>query len=127
MKERAKRGIDEPSGDRLLAILGALASPQRIRIVGALSEGRQYVSELARQIGISRPLLIMHLQRLEAAGLVKSTLELSDDGKAMKYFEVAPFALHLTPAPMAEAARALADEAAEPGEPQAVEGEENDQ
>ena len=45
----------------------------------------------------------------------------------MGVFEVAPFALHLTPALMAEAARALADEAAEPGEPQAVEGEENDQ
>ena len=69
--------------------------------------GRQYVSRLAREIGMSRPLLIMHLQRLEAVGLVHSSLELSDDGRAMKYYEVTPFALQLTPARIAEAARSL--------------------
>ena len=65
------------------------------------------VSHLARDIGISRPLLHMHLQRLEAAGLVVGTLELSPDGKAMKYFEVADFELHLSASAIAEAARSL--------------------
>jgi predicted transcriptional regulator len=51
----------------------------------------------------------MHLQRLEAAGLVTGTLELSEEGKAMKYYEVTDFALELTPAAIAEAAKTLTD------------------
>ena len=94
-------------GDRLLAMLAALANPHRLRIVAALAGGRNYVSRLAREIGMSRPLLHMHLQRLEAAGLVVGSLELSEDGKAMKYFEVAPFTLHLTPESVTAAARTL--------------------
>ncbi|MGH3327510.1 MAG: ArsR/SmtB family transcription factor [Streptomycetales bacterium] len=95
------------SGDSLLLVLGALSNPHRLRVLAALAGGRNYVSRLAREIGISRPLLNMHLQRLETAGLVVGTLELSEDGKAMKYYEVAPFALHLTPESITEAVRSL--------------------
>ena len=98
------------SGDELLALLAALGSAQRLRILAALVPHRQYVSQLAREIGISRPLLHMHLQRLEAAGLVTSSLELSADGKAMNYFEIAPFALNLTPQLIAHAAQTLEPE-----------------
>lgn len=104
-----------PSGDDLLKVLTALGNPHRMRIVAALAGGRNYVSRLAREIGISRPLLHMHLQRLEAAGLVTGSLELSEDGKAMKFFEVAPFAHHLTPQTVAEAARTLGDQDGTPG------------
>ena len=91
-----------------LAVLAALASPHRMRIVAALAGGgRNYVSRLAREIGISRPLLHLHLQKLEDAGLVTSKLELSQDGKALNYFEVTKFAVHLTPATVADAARTL--------------------
>ncbi|WUH99845.1 winged helix-turn-helix domain-containing protein [Spirillospora sp. NBC_00431] len=83
------------TGDELLLALSALASPHRLRVLAALGGGRRYVSELARQVGISRPLLRVHLSRLEAAGLVRSSLEVSEDGKAMRYFEVVPFVLHL--------------------------------
>jgi DNA-binding PadR family transcriptional regulator len=38
----------------------------------------------------------MHLDRLEKAGLVDGHLELSDDGKAMKYYELLPFELRVT-------------------------------
>lgn len=69
--------------------------------------GRNYVSQLAREIGISRPLLHLHLQKLENAGLVTSQLELSRDGKALNYFEVSSFAVELTPAMIAEAAKSL--------------------
>lgn len=62
---------------------------------------------------MSRPLLHLHLQRLEAAGLVKGHLELSEDGKAMKYFDVTPFALELTPQLIAEAVKTLSNEAAQ--------------
>ena len=89
-------------------MLAALASPHRLRIIAALSSGgRNYVSRLAREIGISRPLLHLHLQKLEEAGLVTSRLELSADGKALNYFEVAGFGLDLTPAAIAEAAKTL--------------------
>ena len=98
---------DSPSGDRLVEMLAALANPIRLRILATLTGGRDYVSRLAREIGISRPLLHMHLQRLEAAGLVVGTLELSDDGKAMKYFEVADIDLHLTAESLAAAAATL--------------------
>lgn len=98
---------EPPTGDELLKILAALGNPHRMRVLQALAEGRNYVSGLARELGIGRPLLHMHLQRLEAAGLVVGTLELSEGGKAMKFFEVAPFAYELTPASVAEAARTL--------------------
>ncbi len=87
---------DPPTGDELVGVLAALANPTRLRIVAVLAGGRDYVSHLAREIGISRPLLHMHLQRLEEVGLIVGSLELSLDGKAMKYFEVADFDLHLT-------------------------------
>jgi ArsR family transcriptional regulator len=87
--------------------LAALANPIRLRIVARLAEGRQYVSQLAREIGVSRPLLHMHLQKLEAAGLVAGNLELSADGKAMKYFEVTDFDVRLTATALAEAAESL--------------------
>ena len=95
-------------GDRLLATLAALANPHRMRVVAALAGGgRNYVSRLAREIGISRPLLHLHLQKLADAGLVTSKLELSQDGKALNYFEVTEFAFHLTPAAVTDAAKTL--------------------
>jgi predicted transcriptional regulator len=98
------------SGERLLALLSALANPHRLRIIAALSaNGRNYVSQLAREVGISRPLLHLHLQKLEDAGLVTSKLELSRDGKALNYFEVAGFDIELTPATVAKAAASLPD------------------
>jgi DNA-binding transcriptional ArsR family regulator len=107
MNTRAEHNHANLSGDDLLRVLAALANPHRLQIVAALSHGRNYVSQLARELGISRPLLHMHLQRLEIAGLVTGVLELSEDGKAMKYFQVTPFALQLTPERIAEAAKTL--------------------
>src|SRR5271163_3805480 len=96
------------TGERLLAQLSALASAHRLRIIALLSaKGRTYVSQLAREIGISRPLLHLHLQKLEAAGLVTSKLELSGDGKALNYFEVTDFDVELTPSAIAEAVKTL--------------------
>lgn len=99
-----------PTGDELLRILGALSNPHRLRIVASLCESRNYVSRLAREIGMGRPLLHMHLQKLEAAGLVLSSLEVSESGKAMKYFEVTPFCFTLTPQAIVQAARTLTED-----------------
>jgi DNA-binding transcriptional ArsR family regulator len=89
------RGVMVPTEEQLLAVLTAMANPQRLRVIAELTGGRIHVSELARRLGMSRPLLYMHLDKLEKAGLVAGQLELSEDGKAMKYFELAPFDLHL--------------------------------
>jgi predicted transcriptional regulator len=71
-----------------------VANSHRLRILSALAERPTHVSELARRLGLSRPLLYMHLRRLEEAGYLTGRLELSSDGKAMKYFDVVDF--HLT-------------------------------
>ena len=96
-----------PTGDELVEMLAALGNPIRLRIIARLAAGRDYVSHLAREIGISRPLLHMHLQRLEAAGLIVGRLELSADGKALKYYEVTEFDLHLTASALAGAVTTL--------------------
>lgn len=95
------------TGDELLQALLALSSPHRLRIVGALVAKRNYVSQLARELGISRALLQVHLRKLEAAGLVKSVVEVADDGKAMKFYEVTPFHLQLSPGAVEVAVRTL--------------------
>src|SRR5471032_1392347 len=97
-----------PTGDQLLAMLAALSNPHRLRIIAALqASGRNYVSQLARELGISRPLLHLHLQKLESAGLVVSQMEFPQAGKALNYFEVSSFPVELTPALIAEAATSL--------------------
>jgi len=85
------------TGDDLLRVLATLANPHRLRIVAVLAAERNYVSQLARELDISRALLQVHLRKLQAAGLVSSDIEVSQDGKAMKFYEVTPFALQLTP------------------------------
>ena len=88
--------MNEITSEQLLAMLTAIAHPLRLRIIAELADGRVHVSELARRLGMSRPLLYMHLDRLEKAGLVTGQLELSEDGKAMKYFELVPFEVRVT-------------------------------
>jgi predicted transcriptional regulator len=94
-------------GDQFLGVLQALANPHRLRVLRVLVEGRNYVSQIARELQISRPLLQIHLRKLEQAGLVSSALELSEDGKSMKFYEVAPFSWNLTPNLIATAAATL--------------------
>lgn len=96
-----------PTGDDLMQVLATLANPHRMRVVAALAGERNYVSRLARELGISRALLQVHLRKLQAAGLVSAELELSEDGKAMKFYEVTPFSLQLTPETIAAAVRTL--------------------
>jgi DNA-binding transcriptional ArsR family regulator len=79
-----------------VAVLTAIGHPLRLRIIAELAGGRVHVSELARRLSMSRPLLYMHLDRLEKAALVTGSLELSRDGKAMKYFELTPFEVRVT-------------------------------
>ncbi|MFB7916759.1 ArsR/SmtB family transcription factor [Streptomyces sp. NPDC056061] len=104
------------TGDDLVRVMAALSNPHRMRVVAAVARQRNYVSRLARELGISRALLQIHLRKLEAAGLVSAQLELSEDGKAMKFYETTSFAFHLTPQSIATAAETLHIEGASAGE-----------
>jgi DNA-binding transcriptional ArsR family regulator len=95
--------VDGISLDELSLRLTAVASPQRMRIIGLLHGERLHVSELARRVGMSRALLYMHLTKLEEAGFVVGHREMSDDGKALKFFELAPFAITIDAATIAAA------------------------
>jgi predicted transcriptional regulator len=101
--------ISELTGDELLRVLSTLANPHRLRVVATLAQERNYVSQLARELDISRALLQVHLRKLEAARLVSAVIEVSEDGKAMKFYEVTPFALLLTPEAIVVAARTLSE------------------
>lgn len=100
---------NEPDGDSLLAALGALANPLRLRIIASLHAGTNYVSQLARELDISRPLLHMHLRKLQAAGLVTSEASIAEDGKARRYYAVTDFSLTLDAATVGRAAASLSD------------------
>ncbi len=77
-------------------VFDALSHPVRIKIIGILAEGRQYVSELARLVNISRPLLYMHLKKLETARLAASAMEISESGKTMKFYSLENFGIQVT-------------------------------
>ncbi len=107
--------MTEYTGDEMVRIMAALSNPHRMRVVATLVRGATYVSQLARELEISRPLLQVHLRRLEAAGLVTSQLRISEEGKAMKFYSVEPFALQLSPETIARGASSLSLPDAEEG------------
>jgi DNA-binding transcriptional ArsR family regulator len=111
------------TSEELVATLTAIGHPLRLRVIAELAGGRVHVSELARRLGMSRPLLYMHLDRLEKAGLVAGRLELSADGKAMKFFELVPFEVRVTAGTVV---RALAADNENGNEARALDTEESD-
>ncbi|WP_066390978.1 ArsR/SmtB family transcription factor [Neobacillus mesonae] len=95
------------NGNELLKILEALSNPYRLRIIAILHQERQYVSQLARELGISRPLLYLHLQKLEDVELIKGHHEISENGKAMKFYELNSFNITLNAQLIADLAESL--------------------
>ncbi|HIH96338.1 MAG TPA: winged helix-turn-helix transcriptional regulator [Thermoplasmata archaeon] len=81
--------------EKLLKICEALDNRHRLRIIALLAERRKYISELARELGVSRPLLYLHLEKLENAGIIRGYSELNGEGRARKYYELTDFKLHL--------------------------------
>jgi len=77
-------------------IFDALSHPMRIKIAGLISKDTMYVSELAKIMQISRPLLYMHLKKLEEAKLLDSYYEISSTGKTMKFYKLKKFSHTLT-------------------------------
>ena len=61
-----------------------LLSKTRIRILKLLKERRRILSDLAKELGLSKSTVHEHLKKLEEAGLVKRV----DDGHKWIYFEL---------------------------------------
>ena len=79
------------NAEQLSTWLTAIASPQRMRILSTIASAPLHVSEIARRVEMSRALLYMHLAKLEEAGFVTGHHELTEDGKALKFFTAVQF------------------------------------
>ena len=79
----------------IIELCGALSNKHRLRIIAALSEKKKYISELARELELSRPLLYLHLQKLEGVGIVSGKTELGKGNRARRYYELCDFELCL--------------------------------
>ena len=81
----------------LAQLLDALGNEHGLTIMAVLANGECYVSELAKNVGISRPLLYLHLRKLENAGLVESELRhFEEPPYTKKYFRAKDFELKLS-------------------------------
>ncbi len=62
----------------------ALASEVRVDVLKRLDERRQTVTDLSNLLGLSKPTLLEHLEKLQAADLVKRV----DEGRKWIYYEL---------------------------------------
>ena len=62
----------------------ALASEVRVDVLKKLDERRQTVTDLSGLLNLSKPTLLEHLEKLQAAGLVKRV----DEGRKWIYYEL---------------------------------------
>lgn len=81
----------------LAQLLDALGNEHGLTIMAVLADGECYVSELAKNVGISRPLLYLHLKKLENAGLVESEIRhFEEPPYTKKFFKAKDFELKLS-------------------------------
>ncbi|MFF8618428.1 ArsR/SmtB family transcription factor [Streptomyces sp. NPDC015350] len=78
MSTAADGGFEDPPAEVLAeaaAAFGLLATPARLHIVWALSQGESDVTGLADRVGGTLPSVSQHLTKLKLAGLVRSRRE----------------------------------------------------
>jgi len=81
----------------LAEILNALGNEHSLSIMGVLARDECYVSELAKEVGVSRPLLYLHLKKLENAGLVESEIRhFEEPPYTKKFYKAKNFELMLS-------------------------------
>lgn len=86
--------------EELAKKLKALAHPLRLKIINLLArEGEHmYLSEIAKDLGISRALAKVHLKKLQSADMVKSRVILVEgEARALRYYELQDFDIHISP------------------------------
>ena len=81
----------------LVQILDALGNEHSLKVMAILASGECFVSELAKMVGISRPLLYLHLKKLENAGLVESEIRhFEEPPYTKKFYKAKNFELKLS-------------------------------
>ena len=84
--------------EELAMKLSALGHPTRLEIVKKLAEGEQYLSEIAKAVGVSRALAKVHLKKLKEAGIVETKIvTLEDEARALRYYSLVDFQINLSP------------------------------
>jgi ArsR family transcriptional regulator len=84
--------------ERLVQVLSALGHIYRLKIVTALTEEEKYLSEIAKEVGISRALANIHLKKLIEADLVTTRVVLlEDEARALRYYKLNDFHVELSP------------------------------
>ncbi len=89
----------------VLTLLGNLT---RLRVIAALAEGPMFVQELSSKLGVSYPLLHLHLKNMERHGIVKSEYKVGSDKATRyvrRYFELVDFDIRVTPKLIADLGR----------------------
>lgn len=64
--------MDIDISEKSLPVFAALDSKVRIKIIDLLSKNKMNVAELSRALGLSSTIVIMHLNKLEAANIIRS-------------------------------------------------------
>ncbi|MGP8321471.1 MAG: ArsR/SmtB family transcription factor [Methanosarcinaceae archaeon] len=83
--------------EELAALLNTLGNKHSLSILAELVDGERYVSELADKIGISRPLLYLHLKKLANVGLVEGEIRHFDEPPyTKKYYRAKDFYIEVT-------------------------------
>lgn len=82
--------------EKLAEVINALGNRHSLKIMAILAGGERYVSELAKEVGISRPLLYLHLKKLENVGLVECEIKhFEEPPYTKKYYRAREFELLL--------------------------------
>lgn len=77
--------------------LAALGHPTRLMILRELTKGENYLSEIAKNVGISRALAKVHLKKLREARLVESRiLTLEDEARALRFYKLLDFSINIS-------------------------------
>ena len=83
--------------DEIAVKLSALGHPTRIRILIELTKGENYLSEIAKNVGISRALAKVHLKKLKESGLVESKiLTLEEEARALRFYKILDFSFNIS-------------------------------
>ena len=81
----------------MVRVLKVLSVELRLQILALLSERPRYAYELARELGISYPLVHLHLRALERVGLIASEYKVAEGGKLRRYYRIKDFRIEISP------------------------------
>ena len=83
--------------EELAMKLSALGHPTRLMILKELTKGENYLSEIAKNVGISRALAKVHLKKLRESGLVESRiLTLEEEARALRFYKLLDFNINIS-------------------------------